>query len=66
MTDHAVIEVIERRWSTAHDRGAHDYTDEGCRILAERAFKDVPILLAHIEELREMLYKAGSWPGGHR
>ena len=40
------VKAIERRWSTTHDRGAHDYTDEGCRILAEGAFKDVRILLS--------------------
>lgn len=34
-----------RIWRTDYDRGAHDYTDAGCRILAEHAFRDIPRLL---------------------
>ena len=45
------LDVIRRRWATSYDRGAHDYTDEGCRILAERAFKDVRILFAALDRL---------------
>jgi hypothetical protein len=37
--------AIARRWQTTHDRGAHDYTDAGCRILAEHAFRDIAFLL---------------------
>lgn len=40
------LEAIYRRWSTDYDRGAHDYTDAGCRVLAEHAFRDIHTLLA--------------------
>ena len=59
-------EEIERRWSTHHDRGAHDYTDAGCRVLAEAAFKDVRILLdllAHTEAERDANY--AQWMAAH-
>lgn len=42
MTD---LAAIRQRWSTEYDRGAHDYEDAGCRVLAEHAFRDVPLLL---------------------
>lgn len=44
--------AIRARWDTSHDRDARDYTDEGCRVLAEAAFRDVPALLAEIERLQ--------------
>lgn len=46
------LDSIRARWDTSHDRGADDYTDEGCRVLAEAAFRDVPALLAEIERLQ--------------
>ncbi len=48
-------EAVRARWDTSHDRGAHDYTDEGCRILAEAAFRDIATLLARIEVLEAEL-----------
>lgn len=52
-------EAIERRWSTHHDRGAYDYTDGGCRILAEHAFRDVAALLAALEAAHDALRGVG-------
>jgi hypothetical protein len=49
---------VKRRWSTYHDRGAHDYNDVGCRVLAEHAFRDVPALLDEIERLKRELREA--------
>jgi hypothetical protein len=46
--DEVSVADINRRWHTFHDRGAHDYTDEGCRVLAEHAFRDIPVLLAEL------------------
>ena len=45
--------AIRARWDTSHDRTADDYTDEGCRVLARAAFRDVPVLLAEVERLRD-------------
>lgn len=51
MTD---LAAIHRRWSTyggmGNPRGAEDYTDAGCRVLAEHAFRDVNDLLHYIEQ----------------
>lgn len=49
------VQAIRRRWSTYHDRSADDYTDAGCRVLAEHAFRDVPALLAENDRLRSAL-----------
>lgn len=47
------VDAIRARWDNSHDRGAHDYTDEGCRVLAEAAFRDVPALLAEMDWLHD-------------
>jgi hypothetical protein len=47
------LSAINARWDTSHDRDADDYTDEGCRVLARSAFRDVPALLAEVERLRD-------------
>lgn len=57
------LEAIALRWSTIHDRGAHDYTDAGCRVLAEHAFRDVASLLTEVEQLRQII---GGPPSGER
>lgn len=50
---------IRRRWSRyggmGNDRSADDYTDKGCRRLAESAFHDAPLLVAEVERLRSQL-----------
>ncbi len=52
MTDDT-LSAIRRRWSPnggmGNDRRADDYTDPGCRILAEQAFRDVAHLLALLD-----------------
>jgi len=54
-------EAIARRWSTdggmGNPRSADDYTDSGCRLLAEHAFRDVAALLAFHPEPR--VWRAG-------
>lgn len=45
------IAEIAARWSSDYDRGAHDYTDEGCRVLAEAAFGDIAYLLERVRLL---------------
>lgn len=47
------VSAIQRRWSTEYDRQASDYTDAGCRVLAEHAFADVAVLLAQVQRLTE-------------
>lgn len=48
------LDVIARRWSTyggmGNDRSAADYSDAGCRILAEHGFRDANALLAALRE----------------
>src|SRR3954468_10820122 len=51
----ADLDAISRRWYMGYDRGAHDYTDAGCRVLAEHGFADVAALLAECSRLREQL-----------
>jgi hypothetical protein len=50
------LDAIQRRWSTdggmGNDRSADDYTDAGCRVLAEAAFRDVPSLVAELRQAR--------------
>ena len=47
---------IERRWSPNggmdNPRSADDYTDAGCRMLAEHAFRDVSLLLRALRDAR--------------
>src|SRR3954447_13773513 len=50
--------AISRRWYMGYDRGAHDYTDAGCRVLAEHGFRDVHSLLAECERLRAFSKRA--------
>ena len=45
------IDAIKRRWHTDDGRGAHDYADEGCRVLTEHAFRDVAALVSRCAEL---------------
>ena len=44
--------AIERRWSNyggmGNGRDADDYTDAGCRLFAQYAFADMPILAAAV------------------
>lgn len=61
------LHAIRERWDTSHDRSADDYTDEGCRVLAEAAFRDVPILLDEVERLRtrvRALHSPREWANG--
>lgn len=51
MSEH--VDAIRVRWSMHYNRGAHDYTDEGCRVLAEHGFRDVNALLAALARERE-------------
>lgn len=48
----ADLTEVRRRWSTLPGGGADAYTDAGCRVLAEHAFRDVPELLAEVDRLR--------------
>lgn len=47
--------AIAKRWTSMYDRGAHDYTDAGCRVLAEHGFRDVNDLLDTIDRLEGLL-----------
>ena len=48
---------IAKRWRTDYDRSAADYTDAGCRVLAEHGFRDVAALLAALTRLQERAEK---------
>lgn len=56
----ADVPAIARRWHTYHGRGAHDYTDAGCRILAEHAFRDMPALVARVTDLETRLQRVSN------
>ena len=55
----ADIDSIRRRWSTdggmGNERSADDYTDAGCRILAQQAFRDVNELLAVVAAVQDVV-----------
>lgn len=59
------LAVIGRLWSRdggmGNERSEEDYSDEGCRVLARHAFRDVNDLLAEVRELRESRERAIRW-----
>lgn len=64
MSEPLDLEAIAARWceygGMGNPRSADDYTDAGCRILAEHGFRDIPALIARVRELEAAIDNIGT------